>query len=159
MNEKIKRVAHIIVSCGIQYHFPLAKLVGSLLALPILFIIHFAYAWFPVATVIGIGGVFVVSLIAFYIVLTEPADQYPVLVLDKIWGLLLTFLAIQLQLKLFVVGFCAFHLLRAAMPFLSRRLFSFDFYRFGNVLNFLLPSVFAGALVNMLLRLVLWIAG
>ncbi len=157
MNEKIKRIAHIIVSCGIQHHFPFAKLLGSLLVLPILFVAHWLYVWFPMATVVAGMIFFSVSLIAFYLVLTEPADHYPVLVLDKIFGLLLTFIAIPLQLKLFLVGFCAFHLLRFAMPFLSKRLFYFDFYRFGNVFNFCLSSLFAGALVNVILRLVLWV--
>ena len=156
MINAVKRVALVIVSCGIRHHFPFAKLLGSLLFIPLHFLIRFSYSFFPTATMIAGATFFLLSLIALYLVLTEPSDHHPVLVLDKVFGLLLTFTAIPLTLKLGAVGFCAFHALRIVMPFVSKRLLNFDFYCLGNVLSFLLPSLLSGALVNMSLRLALW---
>ena len=141
-----------------QHRFPLVTLLSSLLFIPVLFALRLLHGLFPMTIIAASAVFFVVSLVALYLVLTEPADHCPVLVLDKIFGLMLAFTAIPLTFKFVVVGFCAFHVLRVAMPFVSKRLFGFDFYRLGNVLHFLLPSLLAGALVNGVLRLVLWIA-
>ena len=87
---------------------------------------------------------------------TDKDSSY--LVLDRVLGFFIAFLGIQLTLKFFFAGFVIFHLVGVLRPFIFNRIGPLDLRTLPGVLGVITGDILAGAVVNIFLRLVLWLA-
>lgn len=158
MKNILTRFCKIIVSCGISRQIPFGGFLCSLIAFPLLMIFSWLYNAWPSAFWWISGGLIIIVSIATYGALQDSNQEDYSFTLDKILGLMLVFFQIPLSPKRMLVGFLGFHLLRAVMPFAASRLFEVDTYKVLGALSVVIFSLFSGAVMNMFLWFVLWIA-
>ncbi len=132
------------------------SIMASLLAIPALFLLRTLYwvntnAFYISMTVLILGSFFIIHLALCHKINKDPS----VIVLDKFLAFIIALTAIQPSIKIIVVGFMLFHLLRFFVPILCYRLWNINFYEFPLRM---FSAVAAGLILNLFFRLVLWIA-
>jgi phosphatidylglycerophosphatase A len=157
VNAIIKKSCVLITSCGMSAHIPLGSLFCSLYAFPLILLIRVVHRFLPAASPWFIGLLLVVSFFALWLALRLPAQEQPVVTIDKVCGMIIAFAYVPLSWKIAIVGFCAFHLVRMLLPFVAQRLAQCDFYRYGAFWGYLLLAGISGLLVNVLLQIMVWV--
>lgn len=157
MQNTFKKICEVIASCGMNRNILLAEFFGSLLALPLLFLFKgahnlsdsFSYALLVIFFSVGTFALLVTAKTAY-----EP----PVLVIDKIMGLLCVFVHIPLSVRLVVAGVIIFHAVRELIPLLCEKFFDFNLHdRIGLGVNELCLSMAAGIMTNGMLHFMFWV--
>jgi len=156
MNEMLKKFFSTIISFGLPHYLPLASLLGSLLAIP--FIIGWRLVCDlmpPIAHGLLLAYI-VVMVVALFFVARLPHDQQPRFVADKVAGLFVTFAWIPLAVRVMLVGFCLFHIIRVLLPLIMKKLLNIDCERFGLFVATVVYTVLSGAVANGIVRIMLW---
>lgn len=153
MNIK-ERAFHIATLWGIGERFG-GSFLATLVAIPALFLLRAGYVLSPSIFYVVTLVALLMSALVIYLALHHQTDRDPsVIVLDKFWAFIIVFVQISFSVKLFVVGFLLFHLLRFFLPMLSYRLWNINFYEYPlRMFN----AIVAGCVLNIFFRLVLWL--
>jgi len=157
--NKIQKACSMIATCGWCGSLPFGGLLCSSLAIPLVFLFRFLNTlspwlyWWTVALAV------VVMIVSIHFSFRSQKSFYDrTIVLDKIFGLMLALIDMPLNIKIMIVGFCGFHLVRMFTPMFLRRTFSIDLIDMSNMLGVVVPSLLSGVVVNLALRLILWVA-
>jgi len=154
MVELVKKYAALIASCGPVGYWPLGMFIGSLIAYPLLGFLVLLGSVAPVLTWWLVALLVIVAIGSVLMVLGE--QQVP-LVADKILGLMLAHAAVPLTFKLMVLSYLGFYGARWVVPFLISRIVQCDVHVRLGFWCVLISSLVAGALVNLLLQMALWV--
>ncbi len=125
------------------------------LAIPTLFLLRALYWCNATIFFSSITAITLASLLIIYLALQHETDKDPsVIVLDKFLAFLIAFFAIHPSIKIIIVGFLLFHAFRFFLPILCYRLWAINFYEFPLRM---FSALLSGLILNIFLRLVLWI--
>jgi len=158
VSEKIKTVCYAIATLGSLGEWALGGVFASALAIPLLFLYRSVY-WLS-------GTIFywlVVSSIALSALImqvalqrTEATVRSPI-VLDKIIGVMIALIGIQLRWRVVIFGFILFHFLNTLKPFWWYRSVIDRIERIPGVMGLVGSDLLSGALVNVFLHLITWV--
>lgn len=157
MKSAIKNICRNVTSCGFPTYIPLAHVFASMFVFPMLFSIQLLWRFFPDLAQWVLLGLGIISFVALLITLHAEHETTPVLATDKIMGLLIAFIGIDWSLRQMTIGFLIFHVLRAVMPYLLKKLAGFDIYTLGSLIATITLSVASGLFVNGTLHLMIWV--
>ena len=154
MFDVVKKYSAHVVSCGVSFQLPLGTMIGSLLAFPLLGLEQMLAYFSATLAFWFLFVVALVSLVSLYVV-TLTYDEIP-LVIDKVLGLAIFCKGQGWAIKLMMVSFVFFHVLRGLFPFLVKKIVGHSI-SFGTFLDILWPSITAGIAGNVLMRFMMWV--
>lgn len=159
MVEKIKKICFDIATLGGIGEIPAGGLVATLVSVPLLFILK-AFSWLGptfFALLVILITVFVLSVIHLALHYQTDKDS-SVIVIDRLFGCLIVFLSIPISIKVLVIGFLLFNFFNFLSPFLWYKLGNINLEELPGVLGIIASDLVVGVVLNILFRLILWIA-
>jgi len=157
MKYQFNEIVLAYITLGSLGTTPFGGIVASLIAIPLLSILKFLY-WINFPLFLFFMGIFtLVTLIAIHLSLrTVSSLPAHAIVIDYVFGMLITFAGIPLHAKFFILGFIGFHALVFLAPYLFKSTCNLNKVMFPNLLNLLLPKIAAGLTMNLLFRIIMW---
>jgi hypothetical protein len=156
MNEALKKFFSTIISFGLPHYLPLATIVGSVLAVPLIVVWRLVYRMMPHVACGLLLTYVVVVLVALFIVVRLPHEEMPRFVADKVAGLFIAFTWIPLTIRIVFVGFCLFHAIRVLLPFVMKNFLSIDCERYGLFAATVIYMMLSGLAANGCLHIMQW---
>jgi phosphatidylglycerophosphatase A len=157
---KIKEICLNISSLGkLGQHRLIGGLIASFAAIPIVFILNFFaeinLSLFYILLLILLILSFGITQLALMLI----SDKDPgIIVLDKVVGLAAVFIYVPLTIKFILVGFVLFHILNFLLNYLIMRFVHIDIERLPGAIGILISDILSGLVINLFLRLIIWIA-
>lgn len=160
VSENIKHISVSIATLGSLGWWPFGAFFGSSLAIPLLLLFRSLY-W--VSSVIFIWVVALSAVSCLVIVQSALKREQPIsphaIVIDKMVGVMITFIGIQLRWRVIFFGFLLFHFLNYLQPFSWYKRIIGALEKFPGVFGILLGDILSGVLINLFLRLIAWVMG
>lgn len=162
---KIREFFFNIATCGSLGAMPGGGLIASLLAIPLTLMTHLVHWLNPFSYWVILGIIFLIGVLSIYITMSMSIDQdFSVIVVDKVLGLLIAYCCIALSLKLYIAGFCLFHIANILVPLVLTRAYDIvnnyrlsSFGRLSQLVAIMARDILAGISVHILLRIVVWL--
>ena len=155
MITSIKKACAMVASFGPLGCLPLGIVLCSLLAFPLLGLVGvLGY----ISPALGMWFFVLMAMVLLGATLYVMGDPDIVLVADKVVGLALAHVTLPLTFKLMLISFLGFHAVRLIVPFLIKRFVGYNMHEHLGMLSVVVASVLSGVIINIALRLVVWIA-
>lgn len=156
---KIREICLKISSCGSLGTMRGGALIASLGAFPFLLIISALNVMS-----VHIGHIFMVTVLAiaflavFIALNMQDGSDSSIIVIDKAVGMALAFCCVPVSFKLFAVGFILFHVANIILPTVIKKTWEFELDALPSVAGIFAGDLLAGAVVQLVFRLILWLA-
>jgi hypothetical protein len=158
--EKLKEYSFDLATVGRIGSWFGGGLIASFLAFPLILILRFFANITPYFFYWLLVSLFIFYVIIIFLAVNFISDRFPSeIVLDRIVGLTIAFWAIPIHWKLMVVSFFAFHLINFFRPFFFYKILEEKIEKFSFALSIIIGSIISGVLLNLFMRLVVWISG
>jgi phosphatidylglycerophosphatase A len=159
-SENIEHISVSIATLGSLGWWPFGAFLGSSLPIPLLLLFRSLY-WVSNVVFIWVIALSVVSclVIVHSALRREPPVSPHAIVLDKMVGVMIAFIGIQLRWRVIFFGFLLFHFLNFIRPFHWYKRIEEVLEKFPGVLGIFLGDILSGVLVNLFLRLIAWVMG
>lgn len=151
--EKIKELSFEAATLGRVGSYSFAKYLVPFIALPIVFVNNYIYKFFSSFFYFYVIFLILIALAILYFATTLISDQFPDKILvDKIFGIILSFSFVNFNLKIFVFGLGLFYLIHF---FIEKKLH----HMFSAISGFamFIEALLAGLSCNFILRLIFWL--
>lgn len=156
--EKLKKISFDIATFGGLGDWKSGGILASFLAFPILLLGKVLYNFIPTYFFWIISFLILLSFLVIFLALRFISDKYPSqIVLDKVIGMVITFVCVPLKWKLMLFGFIFFHALNFFRTFLFCKTLGekMDDLPFG--LGIIVGDIISGLMCNIVLHLIVWI--
>ena len=157
--KKLNEISFDIASLGKIGKWNGGGILASSFAFPIILIGNIlfdfspAFFYWSLAVLAGIS-----LLIIFLAVNFVAADRYPSdIVLDKVWGMIVTFAFVPLKWKLMIFGFVAFHIINFLRPFLFNKSLGERLEHLPFGVGIWAGDLVSGFFCNIFLQLIIWV--
>lgn len=162
---KIREFFFNIATCGPLGAMPGGRLIASLLAIPLTLLMGVLHWLNPFFYWMTFGGIFFVGVLSIYLAMSMSIDQdFSVIVVDKVLGLMIVYCCIALSFKLYIAGFFLFHVANLLVPLALTRAYDIvnsyqlsSFGRLSQLVAIMARDILAGISVHILLRIVVWL--
>lgn len=158
--QKLRTIANAIITLGPIGYLPFAGVFAALIAIPFVYFVD-ALIWAMQPLYPGIYMVilvFVAALLAFSSLgSSEERPPRNAMMITSVYGMLLVFSGITINIKFLITGCILFVLVSYALPRLLARFAHIDCTTLPLVLSLLLIDCSAGLLINFLFRFVFWL--
>jgi phosphatidylglycerophosphatase A len=158
--NKIKKFCFRFSTFGVFGSWWLSGVIASLFAIPSLLLLRSVY-WISFTFfywLIILASVLLLVIIQGALQF-DPERAKRAVVLDKIVGVMIAFVGINLRWRVIIFGFILFHILNTLKPVLFYRKLVNFIEKFPGVLGILGAEILSGFLVNLTLHLVAWVMG
>ncbi len=158
--QKLRSIANVVVTLGPVGYLPFASVLAAALAIPLVYFMDMLI-WVMNSLYPGIYMVLLVFVAAllFFSSMGNDKQRPPrnALVVTHVYGMLLVFSGIMINIKFLVTGYVLFVLLSYALPRLLVRFAKIDCTTWPLLLSFLFVDCAAGLFVNFIFRFVFWL--
>ncbi|MFA5074674.1 MAG: phosphatidylglycerophosphatase A [Candidatus Babeliales bacterium] len=155
--RRVEEYCYDISTLGKIGYWPFGGVIASLFAFPVIIIgkllRSFNITFFNWVTLLAVIFVFLVVWLASKFISEEFAQN---IVIDKIVGLIVTFIYVPFYFKLAVFGFVIFHIINFARRALIYRNIYHKTENLPFGLGIILGDVVAGIISNLIIHLVIW---
>lgn len=107
-----------------------------------------------------IPTIIIFAIVSLLAVITVPHDPTlaPPFAIDKMWGVIIACTGLELTIKIALVGFVLFHVIRLFVPFIIKQIFGIDLENHGGFVSMIIRSLLSGGVVNVIMQLIIWTA-
>lgn len=135
-------------------------LISSALAFPLILVLRFFADMTPHFFYWLVASLFTFYVMVIFLAVGFISDRFPSeIVLDRIVGLTIAFWSIPIHWKLMVVGLLSFHLINFFRPFVFYKILEEKIEKFSFGLNIIVGSILSGIILNIFMRMAVWISG
>ncbi|MDQ5890677.1 MAG: hypothetical protein QG604_551 [Candidatus Dependentiae bacterium] len=127
MKQKLSNIAYVIVSLGLVGLVPAARVWGSLLGIPLLWLFSWLHALAPTAGLVCMASTLAIMFGLSWFVRRDVTEEREAdIVLDRLAGVVVALAWLpSVTIKFLLFGFCVFHLW-LFMSVLAQRVYAYD---------------------------------